>query len=297
MYEHPSRLQMSKTTKTVGVITLMIAIAFTAAAMSGFVLWDKAKKIRGDYRIAMTKADSLAYEEQKYKTRLEIEIAKFSTKARELNSTTAALEALEKEVNEKEGELARLLSVQASLSAQKKVLENNSADLKAKIGEIRALKEDYVSQLASVSDEKATLTARNVVLTREKDLLYAKTEMLKNSMQDLKKQVPSDYFKVEILKKNNKATIRSTFADHLKLTFSVQDYKEVKDMVKNLKVEFVNKEKENLRVPIQRVVSESISNQEYSVELYPAKKLESGEYIVKLSTPFTYLGSAAFTLR
>lgn len=261
------------------------------------------------------------------KAELETEVNELTTNFEEETNRNVELEAKIADAEVKiKGLKGRILKIKRQLSEAK--LSNE--EMQIQIAELNTLKNDMVTQIATLESDKAELfTAKGLLgeqlgaANEQNDQLTAQVEDLTVKNEKLQKRLftvaPAGFqatgFQVQVSKRKDKLTSKARQAKKVMVDFNLSDVPAA--MQKEHDIYLVVTDGEG--VPVANIAStpmdvktregalkvevadmETIAlaaNQKMSMSFQPTDKMDAGLYNVALWSNAGYLGSTAFSLR
>jgi len=305
---------------------ILIALLLLALALFGFgyCKYDEQQKLfKG--QVANLTAEKTALqneitEVQGLKSNLESEIAELQAKFKDLaeenqslkgsvadakaetRRRNATIEQIKAQVASKDGEMASLRSQLSGLLAVKTQLEADINSLKEENSALKEENKKLAADLATTREEKAELARLNATIQEEVEAL---------TLTNFKAQG----FKVEVEKKNTKATAKSRLAKNVKVSFDLSGVPEKYQGVRDIYLVITDES----GVPIKKVnpIASTVSlngqdtdiiavskqsidiseSQRLSFTHQLEEKLKKGIYRASVYTDIGLLGASSFRLR
>lgn len=271
--------------------------------------WNKSGNLQTEKNQLKIKQDSLLV----VKNRLDKDLKELASQLESSNTQKGLLE----------GNIDQL---SASLAQKDKIIfkyqkeAQNVASLKKQISELLSLQSQLESQLDKIKDSNQKLLGENSFLKQQVARLVEENEALKSEppapeSATIKPLLSAGSFRVEILRKNNKLTVKSRRSRQIEISFDVPEDIDISGMqtvfvcIKNQNSNPI-KDSDNKDIEVklksgkvvrttaqmtQKVDFNSLPKRvtiNYDVE----DKLKAGYYFVDIYTEDTYVGTVQFRL-
>lgn len=276
------------------IIAGTITAAFIIAAGGAGFYYNKSSKLKSDVNNELLKNEKLLSE----KLNLDKQLLFVNNNLDSLQTLSNRLNAdLKKENNEKN-------KISGALN-----------DAKRKLRKLEALKKEIsklTAQKTELAEKVQRLQSENTQLKSQASAMQKKVDQLENENADLNKSIAqlrnmrTNGFLVESLKKNDKTTVKAAKTKSIKTSFILDDAAAEEVLVKlcDSKGKIISQQKVNVA---GARLKNDLANLNYDketdvqkrieIEIAPKTKLKKGIYSVKVYNKETYLGENLITLR
>jgi len=284
------------------------ALLFLLLLSTGYY-WNRSANLKDDNSQLKIKQDSLMV----VKNRLDKDLAELTS---QLESSNTQKSLLENNIEQLGSSLAEKDKI---INKYKKEVQNANS-LKRQIDELQSQRNQLQSQLDKINDTNQKLLSENSSLKQQVARLVEENETLKSQppkteSATIKPLLSAGSFRVEVLRKNNKLTVKSRRSRQIEISFDIpeeidingtqtvflciknQNYIAIKDN-DNKEIEVKLKSGKVIRAiaqMTQKVDFNSLPKRvtiKYDVE----DKLKAGYYFIDVYTEGTYVGTVQFRL-
>lgn len=284
------------------------ALLFLLLLSTGYY-WNRSTNLKDDNSQLKIKQDSLMV----VKNRLDKDLAELTTQLESSNTQKSLLE------NNIEQLGASLTEKDKIINKYKKEVQNVTS-LKKQIGELQSQRNQLQSQLDRINDTNQKLLNENNFLKQQMARILEENETLKNQpptpeSTTIKPLLSAGSFRVEVLRKNNKLTVKSRRSRQIEISFDIpedidingtqtvyiciknQNYIAIKDN-DNKEIEVKLKSGKVVRATAQMTQKIDFNSlpKRVTIKYDVEDKLKSGYYFVDVYTEEAYVGTVQFRL-